>query len=182
MAAAPSQLKTGDIQEAVRRVYKDTVIAEPARSFFGDFNGDGSQDLAIVARPGVGMLPKINDELAMWELEDPRQVFAPSLNRRVRPLARKRGSVQASQSDLLLIVIHGNGPLGWRDAKANGTYLLKNGVGSKMSAQPLTQALQTLKGNEDAPSLRGDVIQEMLAGKPGFLFWTGALYSWYEIG
>ena len=62
------------------------------------------------------------------------------------------------------------------------TYLLKNGVGSSMSVQPLELALGTIKGAADAPPLRGDVIKETLGGKPGFLFWTGAFYSWYPLG
>lgn len=181
-APPPPQSKESEIQDAVRRVYKDTVIVDANRAFFGDFNGDESQDLAIVAKPKAEMLPKINDEMAMWELEDPHQVVAPILSKPVQALARRRGPVQASRNDLLLIVIHGNGPAGWRDPKANGTYLLKNSVGGEMSTQSRKQAFGTIKGNEDAPSLKGDVIRAMLAGKPGFIFWTGALYSWYELG
>ncbi|MGA9996403.1 MAG: hypothetical protein WBP93_13375 [Pyrinomonadaceae bacterium] len=187
-AATPAQLtsalpqsKESEIQDAVKRVYKDTVVADTSRVFYGDFNGDDSPDLAIVAKPKAGMLPKINDELAMWELEDPHLIVAPTLSKRVRILPRKSKPVQASQSDLLLIVIHGNGTAGWRDPKANGTYLLKNSVGGEMNTQPRQQALGTIKGSEDAPSLRGDVIRAMLAGKPGFLFWTGGAYSWYEL-
>ena len=189
-AAKPAELtppasprsKESEIQDAVTRVYKDTLVADTSRVFFGDFNGDESPDLAIVAKPKAGMLPKINDEMAMWELEDPHLVIAPTLSKRVQILPRRSKPVQASQSDLLLIVIHGNGPAGWRDPKANGTYLLKNSVGGEMNMQPRKQALGTIKGNEDAPSLRGDVIRATLSGKPGFLFWTGASYSWYALG
>lgn len=174
------RLQARDVVEAVRRVYGSVVNVDTTRTSLGDFNGDGAEDLAVAVKPGPGMVAQINDELAMWELEDPHLIVAPSLNKRAPVPAQKQVAVYAGQTDTLLVVIHGNGPLGWHDPKANGTYLLKNAVGSSMSTQTLRAALGAMRGAEDAPSLRGDIIKEKLMGKSGFIFWTGALYSWHE--
>src|SRR5438046_1446031 len=47
--------KRAEVEAALARVYQDTVTIDSARSepsLVGDFNGDGSQDLAVIVRPG----------------------------------------------------------------------------------------------------------------------------------
>src|SRR5882762_9588281 len=44
-----------EVQAALARIYQDTVTIDVGRSepvLLGDFNGDGSPDLAVVVRPG----------------------------------------------------------------------------------------------------------------------------------
>ena len=109
-AGAP-QPKPEEVREAAKRVYRNAVTLDLSRFYVGDFNGDGSQDLAVVVKPAEGMLAQINNELAMWELEDPHLILAPSLNRRTQRLpTRKPEPVRAKEGELLLAVIHGHGP------------------------------------------------------------------------
>jgi len=172
-----------EIQDAVTRVYQNAVSVEADRNpsfIVGDFNADGSQDLAVVVKPAEGMLPEINSEVANWILEDPQKVVLPDPNRRVQRLPPNPEPVRVEKGDVLLAVIHGYGPTGWHNPDAKQTYLLKNTVGSNMRSQPIEELLSPTKGKTKLPRLNGDVIMETLAGKPGFLYWTGAKYAWYH--
>lgn len=97
-APGQPQLQASDVVEAVRRVYRSVVNVDTTRTSLGDFNGDGAEDLAVVVKPGPGMVAQINDELAMWELEDPHLVVAPSLNKRAPISAQKQVAVYARQT------------------------------------------------------------------------------------
>jgi hypothetical protein len=81
--------------------------------------------------------------------------------------------------DLLLAIIHGYGPGGWRNPDARQTYLLKHAVGNDMTARSRADAMK-IAGKDKLPNLRGDVIVERLGQKRGFLYWTGARYAWWD--
>ena len=82
-------------------------------------------------------------------------------------------------TDVLLAVIHGYGTEGWRDPQATQTYLLKNVAGSAMETHAGKEFI-TANRNKKLPTLRGDLIAEMLDGKSGYLYYSGASYSWYD--
>src|SRR5215510_5524918 len=70
-----------EVKQAVDRVFKGAVtikIDQTPHFFVGDFNGDFSQDLAVVVKPEPGKLLEINDELAPWILVEPIQTARPS--------------------------------------------------------------------------------------------------------
>ena len=179
-AEAPKlpQPKIADVHEAIKRVFQKAVSLDEKHNpsfFVGDFNGDGSQDLAVIVKPAEGMLPEINSELANWILEDPQKVAAPSPGSRRIP-----APVRVEKGDSLLAVIHGYGPDGWRNPSAKQTYLLKNGAGVNMRSQTARDLIASAK-DKKKPALRdGDVISQTLAGQQGFLYWTGAKYGWYD--
>ena len=174
--------KPEEVREVVARVYKDVMTIElshqPA-AIVGDFNGDGSQDIAVVVRPAKDKLEEINSEVANWIIEDPRQVLLPDPHKNVQKLPPVAGPVKVQPNDLLLTIIHGYQETGWRNPEARQAYLLSNAVGASMAAQPL-KALQSAAGNNTNLSNSGDVIKEMLAGEQGFLYWTGAKYAWHK--
>ena len=173
--------KPDDVKQAVARVFEKAASPDtaPNPSFVvGDFNGDGSEDLAVVVKPGDGKLADINNELANWILEDPKNVYIPGRDTTQRPPGKP---IRAEKGDTLLAIIHGVGPKGWRNPEAKQTFLLKNGAGSDMTSR----AAKTLRTNKDQQKflpLRGDAIRQMIGGKPGLLFWTGAKYAWYSTG
>src|SRR6185295_11786801 len=117
--------KLPEVQDAVRRVFKDSAIIDSNSKpsfFIGDFNGDASQDLAVVVRPASGKLAEMNEEYPSWLLRDPTidtETTRPNLN--------------VTDQDTLLAIIHGFGDNNWRDPQATQTFLLKNVVGSNMS-------------------------------------------------
>ena len=172
-----------EAQEAIKRTYKTTVILDANRDggfIVGDFNGDGSQDIAIAVKPAKGMLSEINSEYANWILEDPQKIKLQVASRGVQHLSPKPKPVQVEASDLLLAVIHGYGPYGWRNPEAKQTYLLRNAAGSNMQTLTKKDLLNAMKDDDGFPAVKGDVIKETIGQEPGVLLWTGAHYAWYH--
>ncbi|HEY8185077.1 MAG TPA: hypothetical protein VIF64_03350 [Pyrinomonadaceae bacterium] len=159
------------VQEAVKRVFKDSAVIDTSRKpafISGDFNGDLSQDIAVVLKPAPEKLSELNEEFATWIVRDP---FATNESRIPR--------LRVAADDVLLGVIHGYGPNGWQDPQATQTYLLKNAVGSGMEAH---HAKDVVAANQSKkrPRLNGDVIGQVIGGTPGYLYYVGASYSWYD--
>ena len=164
---APPEHK--EVTEAVRRVFKDSVEIDSRRKPFfidGDFNGDNSRDLAVVIIPAPNKLAELNQEIPNWILKDPLSGDEPRIPR-----------LRVAANETLLAVIHGHGPNGWRDAQATQTFLLKNVVGSGMTAR---QAKDLTRKAKKTPDLRGDVIGQVVGGNAGYLYFAGATYSWYD--
>lgn len=169
--ATPDPPKPNEIQEALKRVFKDAVAMDVKRQpnfFSGDFNGDLSPDLAVVLKPVPGRLSQLNEESPPWILKDPLMGEAAE----TRPL-------RIQETELLLAVIHGYGPDGWRNPEATQTYLLKNAVGSLGKVYAKDEFVAANRGKK-LPRLRGDLIGVMLRGRSGYLYYAEASYSWYD--
>jgi hypothetical protein len=166
-----------EIRNAVARVFEKAATSDVAgnTSAVGDFNGDGSEDLAVVVRASEGALDTINNELANWLLEEPQNLSLAQGASPPRPPAKH---VRAERGENLLAIIHGVGSQGWRAPEAKQTFLLKNGSGSQMLAQSRDELR---KSSGKLPPLRGDVLKETIHGKSGFVLWTGAKYAWWVI-
>jgi hypothetical protein len=132
----------------------------------GDFNGDVSQDLAVIVKPVAGNLSLINDELANWILVDP-----------VRIATRQR--VRIDENDILLAVIHGFGSSGWRHSQATQTYLLRGVADGPMKVRARKRVLQA-DSKDKLPRIWGDVIEQTIDRQYGFLYYNGAKYGWYD--
>jgi hypothetical protein len=172
--------KPDEVKEVVARVFGKAASPDTTHNpsfVVGDFNGDGSEDLAVEVKAGDGKLAEINNELANWILEDPRNVFIPGRDSAVRTPPNK--PVRAEKGDTLLAIIHGVGARGWRNPEAKQVFLLKNGAGSDMTAQA-AKSLRGSKEKQKLPPLKGDAIRQTIGGKPGLLVWTGAKYAWYS--
>jgi len=160
-----------ELHEVITRNYKDAVTIDNSQSvpfLTGDFNGDNSEDIAVIVKPGKGKLPELNSEYANWILEDPHQ--PPLQEGRPRPIS-------IHGNDVLLAVIHGYERDGWRNQLATQTYLLKNSVGEEFQ----TQSAQQVNGSRSGARVRGDVIHEKLNGADGIILWTGAKYVWHPV-
>ena len=158
------------VQEAVKRVFKEAAIVDSSqRPAFvaGDFNGDLSEDIAVVLKPAPEKLSDLNEEYPAWILRDP---FGPP---------ERSPRLRVAATDVLLAVIHGYGAEGWRDPQATQTFLLKNAAGSAMERHAGKEFVTVNQGKK-LPTLRGDLIGEVLAGKSGYLYYSGATYSWYD--
>lgn len=179
-ASQVSPPTAAELREVIARIYKNAVTVDASRHdifILGDFNGDNSQDIAIVVRPVQGMLAEVNSEYANWILEDPISVgeFAAA---KVAHSSKDDAPTVVHSSDILLAVVHGYQPAGWRNPKATQTYLLKNAVGDKLEVLRARSLISETSDRKKLPPLRGDVIRETLATKPGFLYWNGAKYAW----
>jgi hypothetical protein len=165
LAAAP---KLPEVEEAVKRVFKDAAVVHPdyKNSFLtGDFNGDHSQDLAVVVKPAK--LEEMNEQYPSWILRDPRVPYDPQ-----KPL-------HVEKDEALLAVIHGYGANDWRDAQATQTFLLKNVVGSGLRVQDGKEFVKDNTGRK-LPRPQGDLIGETLKGADGYLYYSTASYAWYD--
>src|SRR6267378_376438 len=72
--ATPDPPKPNEIQEAVKRVFKGAALIDTTRNpnfIAGDFNGDSSEDIAIILKPAPGKLSQMNEEIPAWILKDP---------------------------------------------------------------------------------------------------------------
>lgn len=185
VAAATPNLappKESEVQLVLNRVLERLVeIPRELNSSYlsGDFNGDGSQDIAVVVKPLEGSLSEINSEFANWTIVDPTIPSQLDPNKPVQPLPPKPDPIRCKQTDLLLAVIHGYESEGWRNPEARQTYLLRNVVGNHLQTQSPRSALAALRNKTGVPRLRGDVIAQTIKGESGFLYWSGANYVWY---
>lgn len=160
-----------EVQEAVKRVFKEAALIDSTRNpnyLAGDFNGDGSPDIAVILKPAPGKLSQMNQEFPPWILRDPFVTPEPGMP-----------ALEIAATDVLLAVIHGYGPYGWRDPQATQTYLLKNAVGSDVKTLSKTDFVTANQGKK-LPRLRGDSISEVLRGRSGYLYFAEAMYSWYD--
>jgi len=187
-APGPPELRPPEpieAQEAIRRVYGETVFVESSRPKYfiaGDFNGDNSIDLGVVVRPAGGKVAKLNSELANWIRCDPQKVKPPAPQRHGRILLQMVEPTVIEDHDLLMAVIHGYGPRGWRDPQARQSYLLKNAVGDGVKLTPYKEAVKIVGKYKDSPRLRGDVVSQTMNNKHGLLYYTGAKYAWHRLG
>jgi len=172
-ATPPPPPRPAEARDALARVFGGTVSSAPADPAFlaADFNGDGSQDIAVVVTPAGNRLREINDNLANWIVEDVRTSPPTDLESRGEPARVEAG-------DALLAVLHGHGPAGWRSPDARQAYLLRNAVGVGMARLRMDEAPA---GGGRTPKLLGDVLAEKLDGRPGFVYWTGARYAYWRL-
>jgi hypothetical protein len=186
--AAAAQPAPQEARALVERVYKGAVVfddrAGSAAAAVGDFNGDGSEDIIVRARPAPARLAEVNDDVANWIVSDPRTVRPPDPrefdpHEGVQKLA-PHGRPQVEASDALLVVVHGYKEAGWRNPEALQTYLLKNAAGEGLRPEPRAEALPRARARR--LRLLGDVLREKLGGAEGFLYWTGATYGWLASG
>jgi hypothetical protein len=169
------------VVEAFHRVFGEDLIAQSdegsgqATFIVGDFNGDQSEDIAIIAKPDAGKLDDINSELANWIIQDADKAFiAPPGKAVVVPPKQVRPHVERGEQ--LLAVIHGVGPEGWRNPQARQAYIVKHAAATFEGTAPSIsqKAIRAMK-----LPVETDIIKEVRNNKKGFVFWTGGVYAWH---
>lgn len=164
-ASAPKQ---SEVQEAVKRIFKDAAVVASNHNpnyLSGDFNGDGSQDLAVILKPVK--LDLMNQELPPWLVRQPR----------TNKVSRTR--LQINKDETILAVIHGYGPNHWRDPDATQTFVLKDVVGNNLKVES-PKDFVTANSGRKLPRPQGDLIGETVNGNTGYLYFAQATYSWYD--
>jgi hypothetical protein len=166
--APPAAAKVSEVQEAVKRVFKDAAVLHPNYNpnfLAGDFNGDASQDIAVILK--AVKLDLMNQELPPWLVRAP-------LSDRV-----DKKTLRIEKDEALLAVIHGYGANDWRDPEATQTFVLKNVVGNDLKVHTGKEFVEANSGRK-LPRPQGDLIGEVLQGTPGYLYYASATYSWYD--
>jgi hypothetical protein len=169
-----------EVAGAIQSIFgNDLLLQHEARSAFiaGDFNGDNSQDLAIIVRATPGKLADINSEFANWIIQDADHFFVPPSGQHVvklpQPVAPK-----VTEGEELLAIIHGDGPQGWRSSSARQAYLVKHGAATLLGKSP-SIAQKSIRMMH--LPVHTEIIEELRHNKKGFLFWTGAQYAWHPL-
>jgi len=165
---APAAARTSEVQEAVKRVFKDAAVVDTSYNpnfLAGDFNGDGSQDLAVILKPVK--LDLMNQELPPWLVREPRTKKDPRI------------ALKIEKDETLLAVIHGYGANDWRDPDATQTFVLKNVIGNDLKVYS-GEEFATANTGRKLPRPQGDLIGETVQGSPGYLYFASATYSWYD--
>jgi hypothetical protein len=160
--------KLAEVQNKIQTVFKGAAILNPNHNpnfFTGDFNGDASQDLALILKP--------------VDLENMNRLNAPWLVRAPRSSLSTKLRLQIQKDETLLAVIHGYGTNDWRDPDATQTFVLKNVVGNDMKIQTGKEFVEVNSGRK-LPLPQGDLIGETIDGTRGFLYYASSNYSWYD--
>lgn len=168
IAQAPG---VSEVEDAIKRVFKDAAIldANSKPNFVsGDFNGDASQDLALVLKPAPGKVAEMNEEYPPWLLRAPRANQVA----RAQPL-------RIEQDETFLAVIHGHGVNDWRDPGATQTFVLKNVAGRDLRVQSSKEFMAANTGRR-LPRPQGDLIGGTLEGTSGYLYYETSTYLWYD--
>jgi hypothetical protein len=166
---APPAAKVSEVQQAVKRIFKDGAVlnTDYNPSFVaGDFNGDASQDIAVVLKPVK--LDVMNQELPPWLIRDPRTNKVD-----------KTSPPKIEKDEVLLAVIHGYGANDWRDPDATQTFVLKNVVGNNLKVETGKEFVAANSGRK-LPRAQGDLIGETVQGTSGYLYFAKSTYSWYD--
>lgn len=165
---APMAPKKPEVQEAVKRVFKDAAVLDPDYNpnyLMGDFNGDASQDLAVIIKP-------VN-------LDEMNQEYSPWLVRAPRTNKIDRSRLKIEKDEVLLAVIHGYGTNDWRDPEATQTFVLKDVVGIDLKVNTGKEFVAANAGRK-LPRAQGDLIGATLQGTQGYLYYATSSYSWYD--
>ena len=151
------------------RVFGIAVVMTAEEPAVGDFNGDGSPDLALAVRPGRGQAAFVADPLANWTVQDCEGT--PPLPH--TPLAAPPTRPAMAAGEGLLAVIHGYGRKGWRDSEARQGYLVRTGIDGGWRALAreghAVPVLPRSRGGRDvlvSPARAGTVV-----------FWRGGSYT-----
>ena len=164
-AAAP---KLPEVQDTIKRVFKNAAVLDQNHSpnfVMGDFNGDASQDLAVIIKP-------VN-------LEEMNQDYPPWLVRAPRTSKADRASLKIEKDETLLAVIHGYGTNDWRDPEATQTFVLKNVVGNDLKVHTGKEFV-TANAGRKLPRAQGDLIGETVEGTQGYLYFAVSTYTWFD--
>lgn len=173
---------SAEARATLERVYKKAVVFEEGRadSFAaGDFNGDGSTDLAAIVKPSGDALNEINSEFANWILADPRSAVPFDPDRPKQAPTPGKGPPRVEARDALLAIVHGHGAEGWRSPEATQSYLLKGVAAQGMRAFAVKDFPPALVVRRSL-NARADILSGKLAGVDGFLYWSRGKYVWHE--
>jgi hypothetical protein len=179
-SATTNAASLAEARDALERVYRRAVSVDersPAPALVGDFNGDGSEDIAVAVKPSDGALEELNSEVANWIVQDPRRAVPSG---RLPPGQPGSWPAKIEPADAPLALIHGHGPRGWRDPNATQSYLLKNVAGEGLRVVPLRQFPPALRLKKRAAASKADIISGKLNGVSGFLYWASGEYAWQE--
>jgi hypothetical protein len=153
------------IQEQFGREFTLVPVSVP---YTRDVDGDGVEDLVIVARSKKPMLDAAEHS---YKVVDPYYNFYGYGDPK---LTSTFGSEDLTEKNLVVLVIHGTGPDAWRSDKPKSKYVIINLPFKKASVRRLQLRKKQVNAifAEEADSSAGDSV----------VFWDGKQYKYQPIG
>ncbi|MEP7341106.1 MAG: hypothetical protein ABI977_25475 [Acidobacteriota bacterium] len=138
----------------------------------GDFNGDGSQDLAVDGLTTTLTPGTENTVLPNCTFVDLRPMIESQPGQKSLP-NKDRPAVVG--------VIHGEGPIGWRSQNAKDTHWFWVHPVNSIEAQSSVRVFNFIESARSL-KLKGDVVRlGMLSGQAGFAYYNGTSYEWHPV-
>lgn len=164
------------VRRLVANTFGDAVTLQGTGPEYvtGDFNGDGSEDVAVLVRPAPGKLKELNSDAANWIIRDPQKVFLPGPHVRVIKLEPHPKPEKVEGGDVLIAMIHGVGRDGWRGAMTQQIFLLRNVANGMLVADHPPQLPWQPR--------TATVIRETAGHTEGYVYWVGTMYAWHPLG
>ena len=169
-----------DVRNTIARVFGDfVVLPDVHRPAFvsNDWNGDGSQDLAVIVNINVKGAAKTNAGLLNWSVQNVEHVELPTAGAAVYTFHQKQPPVTIKNGQRVMAIVHGTGEQGWRSPEAAQAYVLVNAPSKELSTIStivLDEAGVALPRTTANPEQV--VIGESAVGKQA-LYWTGGQYA-----
>jgi hypothetical protein len=135
----------------------------------GDLNGDGIEDIVIVARCKN---PLLDEGEKSYRVIDPYNSFYGYGNPRV---TSQMGPDDPRMKDVVLLVIHGDGPEAWRSPTPKGKFVIIN-----LAVKQITIRKMRVKKRKTATAI---YVEE--AGRDQMtsaVFWDGKKYRYEPLG
>jgi len=166
-AQSPSPAVTDDY---VHKQFGDNCsLLAGTPQFTGDLDGDGIDDLVIVARCKNPMADK--DEYS-FQISDPYDAYMGFGDVKV---TSSFGSDQPGERGISLLIVHGAGKDAWRAAKPNAKFLLINLPFKTLTVKRFTTKKRTMLGVFMEEKGEGDSASSVV-------FWDGKKYKYQLLG
>jgi hypothetical protein len=177
-ATAPPAMQPSATNNAQSVVVDDSFIHKqfgeefsliPASTpFVRDIDGDGVEDMVIVARSKKPMLDAAEHN---YKVVDPFYDFYGYGDPK---LTSTFGSEELMEKNLVILVIHGAGPEAWRSDSPKAKFVIINVPFKKVTVRKLQLRKRQVNGifAEEANSSAGDSV----------IFWDGKQYKYQPLG
>ena len=171
LAAAQASSPTVD-NDFVHRQFGDSCNLEPQwKPMTGDLNGDGVEDLVIVARCKN---PMIDQDEKDFHVVDPMNSFFGYGNPKVTS-GSGFGQDDPKLKGICVLVIHGAGAEAWRSATPQAKFLIIN-----IAVKTITVKKMRVNRKKVAPAI---YIEEATGDQmTSAIFWDGKKYRYTPVG
>jgi hypothetical protein len=153
----------------IHKQFGDEFSLIPASTpFVRDIDGDGVEDMVIVARSKKPMLDAAEHN---YKVVDPFYDFYGYGDPK---LTSTFGSEELMEKNLVVLVIHGAGPEAWRSDSPKAKFVIINVPFKKVTVRRLQLRKRQVNGifAEEANSSAGDSV----------IFWDGKQYKYQPLG
>jgi hypothetical protein len=154
----------------VQKQFGSTCSLEPGpQPLTADLNGDGVEDVVIVARCANPLMDEAEDN---YKVIDPYDAFFGYGDPKV---TTKFASEDPQRRGLALLIIHGAGTDGWRAVEPKAKFIVINLPFKQLAVKKLTVRKKTVMAIYAEEASEGE-------GTVSAIFWDGKKYKYQPLG